>query len=467
MSAEPSPSPLPSAILHAISSDGGGRIVLVLGAGCSVEEPTDLPLSGDLSEDCHRRLCADGILDGSEVSNHRDLSAVADAVFLKTCSQRDLVDRFPMGAFYGARPNEGYKIMVALLLEGALTDAMTLNFDLAAGHAVSELGAGSRISIVRGPEFHNQLRHRNLIYLHRDVNSHPDQLILRTEALDDAWRGQWEQVVAQRVLASPTVVFVGLGSPAAVLVDTTQRIATATGASGGNIFVVDPSDPLDSRFAEAINVPADNYIRMNWGEFMRALSERLVTEHRVEMVRDCANLVAQNGLDHEDVTDICDRLVAQGILALGKIRATWMLDNSPYQSHAGGVYLHNICNLILGIAMIERVSGRKAHFTADGLVEFSSEGYPKMAMVCSGGGWMGAAKIRAELSKRRETLKRQRRGPSFALVAGVDVWPEFATPDNIAIDEEPDSLITGSDSLKIIALSSLRSDSSLVHEMFI
>ena len=88
-------------------------------------------------------------------------------------------------------------------------------------------------------------------------------------------------------------------------------------------------------------------------------------------------------------------------------------------------------------------------------------------MVCSGGGWMGAAKIRAELSKRRETLKRQRRGPSFALVAGVDVWPEFATPDNIAIDEEPDSLITGSDRLKIIALSSLRSDSSLVDEVFI
>ena len=432
-----------------------------------MEEPTGLPLSGDLSEDCHRKLCADGVLDGSEVSDHRDLSAVADAVFLKTCSQRDLVDRFPIGDFHGARTNEGYKIMVALLLEEALTDVMTLNFDLAAPHAVSELGAGSRISIVRGPEFHNQLSNRNLIYLHRDVNSKPDELILRTEALKDAWRDQWEQVVAQRVLASPTVVFVGLGSPAEVLVETTKRIAEATGASGGNIFVVDPSDPFDSRFAQAINVPAGNYIRMNWGDFMRSLSERLVTEHRVEMVQDCANVVAENGFDHEDVTDICDRLVAHGILALGKIRATWMLDNSPYQPHTGGVYLHNICNLILGIAMIERLSGRQAHFTADGLVEFSSEGYPTTGMVCSGGGWMGAAKIQADLSKRRENLKRQGRGPSFALVAGVDVWPEFATPDNIAIDEDPNSIITGSDNLKIVALSSLRSDSSLVNEVFL
>ena len=466
MSAELNHLPLPSAILHAISSPGGGRVVLVLGAGCSVEEPTGLPMSGSLSEDCHRRLWTDGVLDGSEVSAPRDLSAVADAVFLKTGSQRDLVDRFPLGDFSGARPNEGYQIMVALLLEGALTDAMTLNFDLAAAHAVSELGGGPRISIVRGPEFHNQMSDRNLFYLHRDVNSEPDELILRTEALDDAWRNQWEQVVAQRVLASPTVVFVGLGSPAAVLVETTRRIAEATGASGGNIFVVDPSDLLDSRFAQAINVPVNNYIRMSWGEFMRALSERLVTEHQTEILNDCANLVTQNGLDNEDVTDICARLVALGILALGKIRAAWMLDNSPYQPHTGDVNLHNICNLILGIAMIERLSKRQAHFTADGLVEFVSQGYPTTAMVCSGGGWMGAAKIRAELSQRRANLKRQGRRPSVAIVAGVEAWPEFATPDNIAVDEEPNSLITGSDNLKIVALSNLRSDSSLVDEVF-
>ena len=381
MSTEPTPSLLPSAILHAISSGGGGRVVLVLGAGCSVEEPTNLPMSGYLSEDCHRRLCADGVLDGSEVSDHRDLSAVADAVFLKTGSQKDLVDRFPIGEFRGARANEGYKIMVALLLEGALTDAMTLNFDLAAPHAVSELGAGAKVSIVRGPEFHHQLSQRNLIYLHRDANSTPDELILRTETLEDAWRDQWEQVVAQRVLASPTVVFVGLGSPAAILVDTIQRIATATGASGGNVFVVDPSNPLDSRFAQAINVPADNYIRMNWGDFMRSLSERLMTEHRAEMVQDCANVVTVNGYDHEDVTDICDHLVAHGILALGGIRASWMLDHLPYQPHAGDANLHNICNLILGIAMVERLSGRKAKITADGLVEFASDGYPTTAMV--------------------------------------------------------------------------------------
>ena len=115
-------------------------MVLVLGAGCSVEEPTDLPLSGDFAEDCHRRLCADGVLHDNEVSDHRDLSAVADAVSLKTGRQRDFVDRFPIGDFHGARANEGYKIMVALLLEGALTDAMTLNFDLAAPHALSDSG---------------------------------------------------------------------------------------------------------------------------------------------------------------------------------------------------------------------------------------------------------------------------------------------------------------------------------------
>lgn len=457
---------LPPDILRAISSPGGGRVVLVLGAGCSVEEPTNLPLSGDLSEECHRLLSADGILDDGEVSDPRDLSAVADAVFLKTGRQIDLVNRFPPEIFMTALANDGYKIMAALFLEGALTDVMTLNFDLAARDALGELVTGPRVSIIRGPEHHTRLSTRNLIYLHRDIDSPVEDLILRTEALEYAWRDQWEQVVAQRVLAGPVVVFVGLGSPAAVLVETTSRIVSATGKSGGIIFVVDPSDRLDSRFANAINVPPENYIRMGWGEFMSALSERLVVEHRAEIVQNCEMLITVNGFDQEEVSDVCDRLVATGILALGRIRASWMLKSSSYQSHEGGAALHHICDLILGIVMIERLSGRKAHFAMDGLVEFRRDGYPTTAIVCSGGGWMSAAKIQAELLKRRDNLKRQGRGPSFALIAGVDVWPELATPNNIAMDEEPDNLVTGPERLRIFTVSHLRSDPALVDEVF-
>ena len=106
---------LPSDLLHAISAPGGGRVVLVLGAGCSSEEPTSLPLSGRLSEECHRKLVEDGILNAAEVQDKFDLSAVAEAVFGKTGSQRDLVVRFPPDAFRSAKPNDGYVIMAALV----------------------------------------------------------------------------------------------------------------------------------------------------------------------------------------------------------------------------------------------------------------------------------------------------------------------------------------------------------------
>ena len=71
--------PLPSDLLEAISSTGGGRVALVIGAGCSLEEPTGLPLSREVSREIHRMLVADGILDHGECADPDDLSAVTDA----------------------------------------------------------------------------------------------------------------------------------------------------------------------------------------------------------------------------------------------------------------------------------------------------------------------------------------------------------------------------------------------------
>ena len=194
-------STLPSNLLQAISSPSGGRVVLVLGAGCSKEEPTSLPLAGELSAQCYRKLVDDNILAEGEVNDQSDLSAVAEAVVQKTGKQSALIERFPQGDFRQAEPNEGYLIMAALLIEGAIADALTLNFDFAARSALAQLGAGSSVSTIRGPEEHTQLAARNLIYLHRDIDSSPDEIILRTSKLEEAWQDRWEQVIAQRVLS--------------------------------------------------------------------------------------------------------------------------------------------------------------------------------------------------------------------------------------------------------------------------
>ena len=152
MSLEDANSTLPSDLLQAISSPSGGRVVLVLGAGCSTEAPTSLPLTSDLSAQCYRQLVDDGILGEGEVDDPCDLSAIAEAIFQKTGHQHALIERFPQDEFRQAEPNEGYLIMAALLMEGAIADALTLNFDLAARSALAHLGARASVSTVRGPE---------------------------------------------------------------------------------------------------------------------------------------------------------------------------------------------------------------------------------------------------------------------------------------------------------------------------
>lgn len=84
---------LPVELLQAISSPGGGKIALIVGAGCSVEAPTGVPVASKCSIEVHRRLLADGVLENGDCTDPTDLSAVADAVFAKKRSQRDVVDR--------------------------------------------------------------------------------------------------------------------------------------------------------------------------------------------------------------------------------------------------------------------------------------------------------------------------------------------------------------------------------------
>ena len=455
---------LPPSLLHAISSPGGGRVVLVLGAGCSNEEPTSLPLSGDLSEECHRKLVADGILKEGEVDDRRDLSAVAEAVVCRTGSQSALIERFPPDKFRYAEPNEGYLIMAALFLEGALADTLTLNFDSAARTALGRLGAGERVSTIRGPEDHTQLGTRNLIYLHRDIDSDHDDIILRPTALEDAWRERWGQVIAQRVLAGPVTVFVGLGTPASVLIDTTKRIHAAIGGQA-SVFVVDLIASEDSYFANSLNVASEDYLRMGWSEFMRTLSRRVVTEHGTAIERDCYELITENKYAGEQLSDLCRRLTEVGLVRLGQLRAAWMLEKGSYLPHEPGIPLRLFTYLVLGVRMVERLSNWQANFVDEGLVEFCQDNRVARVMVCSGRGWMNYARIETELRKRRDLLRSQGKASSVALIGGIVASTYVATPSDIVAGTDRYDLVTGSEHLMIVNIDELRTDPELIHQV--
>jgi hypothetical protein len=206
--------PLPTQLLRAVSSASKGKIALVLGAGCSVEHPTNIPVSSECSREIHRQLVADGILQANDCTDPEDLSAVADVVFIKRNSQREVVDRLrDQYDLKLATPNDGYWIAAALLCEGVLTSVVTLNYDLALTTALSALGAGKIVGIVEKPEDLGNQQAINVYNLHRNVNAaDPELWVLRTAALNEAWKGHWESIIATKVLAAPVVLFAGLGS---------------------------------------------------------------------------------------------------------------------------------------------------------------------------------------------------------------------------------------------------------------
>lgn len=149
----------------------GGRVVLVVGAGCSAEPPTSLPLSRELALNAHRRLVEDGVLDDGDCPEPGNLSCVADVVWSKTNSQRELVIRFPCDGFRQAEPNRGHLLTAAMLYEQALSCVMTLNFDLALSNALSQIGAHGSVTIINKPEDYVSLGLSNLVYLHRNVEA--------------------------------------------------------------------------------------------------------------------------------------------------------------------------------------------------------------------------------------------------------------------------------------------------------
>ena len=132
---------------------------------------------------------------------------------------------------------------------------------------------------------------------------------------------------------------------------------------------------------------------MGWGDFMETLSQRLVEEQRVAVERDCERIAADSGIESTEISDVCVRLTQLGIVGLGKLRAAWMLNFDSYLKHEDGNPLSLISNLVLGIGMVEKLSGRRAQFRDDGVVEFYRDDRVMHVLVCSGGGSMTLAKI--------------------------------------------------------------------------
>jgi hypothetical protein len=443
--------------LKAAAARADDQIVIVMGAGCSIESPTDLPLAGALSERIHKTLVDNGVLAAGACPEPWDLSAVAQATLAATGSQRALVDEFPPDEFRGAQPNRGHLILAALLREGVVGDVLSLNFDLSVSSALAHVGGAGDVRIIKGPEEHDRQGPRNLIYLHRNIESPPDDLILRPEQLEQEWAGQWEEVVARRVLSGPMTVFVGLGSPAAVLTTTATWIVNSV-QTDATIYVVGPGEPEASAFFAALGVSADRYLRLGWCEFMHALGDRVLRDQMAKLEAGCTSLMQANpGWPTESVVSVCGRLGQLGLLGAGEIRARWFIDQRNYRPHPpDAVNMDLLADLVIGLALLERLRSREARLDNEGLANFDGPEGPTSIALVSGRGSRDWVRIEGDIARLQRDLNRRGRSVQAVLATGVTGNREsVVVPDNIAGEPDPTS-VAGAATVDIVTPADLR-----------
>ncbi|MBJ7594040.1 MAG: hypothetical protein JF886_04125 [Candidatus Dormibacteraeota bacterium] len=458
---------IPPPLLHAISRRDGGAVTLVLGAGCSFESPTDVPLSGDLSEAVAHLLVSDGILAADACANPRDLTCVADAVFARYTSQQELVRRLPLARMQNATPNEGYLIAAAMMCEGAVSSVVTLNYDLALSHALAQVGAGELVSVVCAPAEFQRLGQRNVVYLHGNVTSDSEQWIMRSAQLNEEWQTGWEAIIAARMLAAPITVFAGLGSDASVLTSTMGKISDVLGAQGIQPYFVDPQELSVDGIAFKLGITPDQHMRMGWSRFMQELADRLLEEHSRTLTTACAHLAETQGLHPEDVGPTIKQSRALGFLGLGAARSRWLLGTTPYAPFSQS-NPELVADLLLTVASIQRRLSADVSFDGSGAVQFSVGDRSVVVALASGRGierWASAeAKIRHAYFARTATHQGLR--PRLAIVAGVPGGkPVMAPPIDLTGDGATESIISGASPLELYDVDEIRNDDALANRL--
>lgn len=455
---------LPRELLQAIATPGGGRVALVVGAGCSKDGDTDLPLSSDLAMRAFEEMVENGDLSVNDCAEPSDLSLLADAVHRRHGSQAPLVECFPIGRMRSAPANDGYKLAAALLMERAVLAILTLNFDLALTTALGQLGARESVSVINGPEAIGQLGPFNVIYLHRNVDANPEDLVLRSAVMENDWLNTWQAPLSHRVLTAPVTVFAGLGSRAAVLVTTTKFIRARIDVA--HAFLVDPGPREASKFWAELKLPSHAYIRLGWSAFMHKLSQRLVATQVAELRRISQDLVAREGWDSEDLDQHLDRILLMGLIDLGRLRSSWLLQSGEYTAATTETYPW-LADLMLAVAFVERATGTKAEINPDGTVTFLEGSKVRgLILVAHGRGELRRASLEATLNRQARRWRLASPQPSVVLASGVvGSLEEPHTPARI-VDEPRGDLIPKKEVPPMVSVEGVRSRTDLT-ELFV
>lgn len=443
---------VPSSLLQAISTRQG-RVALVVGAGCSLEGRTGLKLSREYSAEVHDALVADEVLEPGECADPEDLSLLAEVVHRKTGRQGHVVERFPHTAFHLAKANRGYLLAAALMEEGAISCIVTLNYDLAMTDALRQLDADG-IGIIRGPSALGEFGTKAVIYLHRNVEEQDfERWILRPEALENEWRDSWEEIVVNRVAASPALVFAGLGSRAAVLIDSVKKIRAVVD-DALQIFLVDPV--ANSPFAEALDPQEQNVVQATWCDFMDRLAARVVVEYCKSLRNAVDALCNLNGWPSAvRLPQVLSALQAAGMLAFGRVRSVWLCDQRMFTPDRDESR-EPLAYLILALSEILGEEGAEVQVTRGGILEIIQDGYIVGRIMGLHG--RGVRKWAAAEAALGTILKDYENKPDIVIAGGMigSHLDDVSLQPDIVDDTGDDDIIRGSTTPRIIDFEEIR-----------
>ena len=349
------------------------------------------------------------------------------------------------------------------LIERSLAGVVTLNFDLAMSTALASLGSEDVVAIIAGPDDIGRLGNANLVYLHRNADAPPEDWVLRSSHLESVWNDRWEPVIASRILVSPVVVFVGIGSPAAVLTSTVARIRAALPPDGIRVHHVDPA-PFDTQaFAAALQIQATDYHQGGWCDFMANVASRVLSEHAALFQRACVDLSNDRNYHNDDVQDLTTALETLDLRSFGRIRARWLLSHKDYAPiHAFDAHL--IADILLTISFVATRLLASFHLRHDGAIEMRQQNRLIVVLgLASGRGVRTLEAMEAALSAQSRRTPWHAPGPSRILVTGYVPGTQVPTaPPCIVDDTGDDDIATPPTPVPLLSAYELRASADIM-----
>ena len=234
------------------------------------------------------------------------------------------------------------------------------------------------------------------------------------------------------------------------------------------MYLVDVVDADDSSFFESLGIAKDNYVQASWCDFMEQAGHRILADHVADLQRACANLCEANQYESEDLTAIIGELSALGIVSFGQIRSRWLLHDRSYATH--NEFDHTlVADIMLAIAMLERVGAYRPQISQDGSVTFwQHERLAGKVGFVSGHGSLTWYAIESKIKHDMQYFGISARElPQHFIVSGIEGGKPAtsAVPENITGDRPAGNIVTCDDGLSLHLLSDLRQDEGLVNNI--